>query len=448
MLKRNKILLAAVAGMSIYAPLAGAATVADAVKEALSTNPEVQGSVNERAARVAELRQAKSGYYPTVNISAGVGPENTDSPYTRAAGNTGYVALIRREANINARENLFNGLATSNDVKRAGARLDAADFGVYGVMQRTALESVRAYLDVMRKDAYVELAKHYLAVHQRIYQQVRKRSEAGVARVADLEQVQGRLALAQSTVIVAQRELDDARANYLNVVGVLPADPMVQPNVSGIAMPSTLEKAEALALSGHPLIKAADANVAAAQAQYKAAGGSFYPSIDVVAAQDFGRDMDGLTGLYRSNSAMIEGRYNLFNGGGDAAKRREYLYRLKQAENVRDLVKRQVIENLRLAWNANEAAAQQLQYLQMHKDSSRKARDAYVSQFDLGRRSLLDLLDSEREVYEASRSDVSGVYEKIYTQYRVLAGMGTLLSTMNVHVKDNGAAITVSGLQR
>jgi len=129
MRKQEKFLPVVLFGLVVFAPVAGAVTVTEAVKEALHTNPEVQESANEKLVRGEELRQAKAGYLPTVDLSAGVGLENTDSPYTRAAGNTGYVSLTRREASITARENVFSGMATVNDTKRQRSRVDAAEYG-------------------------------------------------------------------------------------------------------------------------------------------------------------------------------------------------------------------------------------------------------------------------------------------------------------------------------
>ena len=281
-------------------------------------------------------------------------------------------------------------------------------------------------------------AKQYLAANERILDQIKRRSEAGVGRVADLEQAQGRVALAQSTVISAQRDLDDASSTYQRVVGVAPVPPMTRPELTAASLPADLVAAEAMALNAHPALKSSEAEVAAAQAQSKVVNGAFYPQVDLVAMQRWGRDMDGLEGVNQSNSVMLEGRYNVFNGGRDSARTREYEYRHTQAEGVRERTRRQVLENVRLAWSASEASKEQLNYLKVHEQASRNARDAYIKQFGLGRRSLLDVLDTEKELYEASRAHVTGVYDNIYAQYRVLAGTGTLLSVIDA--KDTGDA--------
>ncbi|MEJ2059476.1 MAG: TolC family outer membrane protein [Gammaproteobacteria bacterium] len=429
---QQKLMAAVLAGLTAFAPVAGATTLQEAVRQALNTNPEVQASRNERLARGQELRQARAGYYPSVDLTAGIGQENTDSPFTRAAGETGYRSLTRREAELTARENLFAGFATVNESKRQKARVNAADFTVMDTSQRVALSSIRAYLDVLRSEEQVRLAKAYLAAHQRTYDQVRRRSESGLARTADFEQVQGRLALARTTLINAQRDLADARSNYMRVVGEMPRDPMAVPATVAANMPAGLSTAEAMALKDHPTLQAAEADVAAAKAQMKAAGNTFYPHIDAVASQSWGRDLNGLKGLDQRQSLMLEGNYNLFNGGADSARYKEYQYRLKQAEDVRDNTRRQVLEGVRLSWSAYEATTSQLQYLKAHEDASRQARDAYIKQWRVGRRTLLDVLDTEKEFYEASKAYTNARYDRVYAQYRVLAGMGALLGDMGI----------------
>ena len=57
---------------------------------------------------------------------------------------------------------------------------------------------------------------------------------------------------------------------------------------------------------------------------------------------------------------------------------------------------------------------------------------AYREQFDIGRRSVLDVLDSENEAFQAERAYAHGHYDLIAANVRTLQSMGKLLNTLSV----------------
>ena len=82
----------------------------------------------------------------------------------------------------------------------------------------------------MRQLELNELAKENLTTHQRIYDQIKLRSESGIDRKADLDQVMGRLALAESDVVVSEANVADAQTDYQFVVGRIPEN-LVKPTL-------------------------------------------------------------------------------------------------------------------------------------------------------------------------------------------------------------------------
>ena len=70
--------------------------------------------------------------------------------------------------------------------------------------------------------------------------------------------------------------------------------------------------------------------------------------------------------------------------------------------------------------------------MDQHQLSIEKAQVAYQKQFDIGQRNLLDLLDTENELYQAKRSYVNAEYDLYIAQARTLAGMGKLVSTLGI----------------
>ena len=129
---------------------------------------------------------------------------------------------------------------------------------------------------------------------------------------------------------------------------------------------------------------------------------------------------------------MVRVRYNLFAGGKDLAREKETAYKLGEAKEIRQRAQREVVEGVNLAWNAFEMLAPQKQYIRDHVVASKDTQSAYAQQFNLGQRSLLDLLDTENELFEARKDYLQAEYDEIIAKYRVLNSTGRLLDSLKV----------------
>jgi adhesin transport system outer membrane protein len=129
---------------------------------------------------------------------------------------------------------------------------------------------------------------------------------------------------------------------------------------------------------------------------------------------------------------MVRMRYNLFAGGRNSAELRSKSHQVNQAKDIRDNALRVLNEDLGLAWNALLNAREQFPIAQQYAEQSQRVRDSYRKQFTLGDRTLLDLLDSENELFTASRRLEDVRYVELFTQYRIKSNMGSLLRSQGV----------------
>src|SRR5690606_15816913 len=102
------------------------------------------------------------------------------------------------------------------------------------------------------------------------------------------------------------------------------------------------------------------------------------------------------------------------------------------ARDLREKVCRDLRQTLTIAYNDTQRLKEQLGYLDQHQLSIEKAREAYRNQFDIGQRTLLDLLDTENEYFQARRAYVNARYDQGSAQARSLAGMGRLMQALQV----------------
>ena len=427
--------------MAVACTQAHAMTLSEAIQSTIDNHPELHASMNERLSADEGVKVAKGGYLPTVDLIAGYGREQTDSPSTRALGDHNKETLNYRNAELRLRQMLFDGFNTPNEVARTKSVVDSRAYYVQGTSESLALRTVEVYLEVLKRRELVSLAQNNLQSHQRVNDQIGLRSQRGVGSTADLDQSQARLALAENNLYTEQVNLADAEANFFSATGRMPDELESPASVKG-EMPADLMAARQSVMDNNPFLKSAQADVYSAEKQYEVAKSPFYPRFDVELATSADDNVQGDEGHYNSWRAAVAMNYNLFNGMRDKARLQSAAHQINQSMDIRNNALRVVNENLMLAWNAMENARLQTPKARDYADYTSRVREAYQQQFGLGQRTLLDLLDSDNELFTANRRYTEVRYTEEFSMYRVLAAMGELLRKQNVVLPAEAVALS------
>ncbi len=398
-------------------------TISEAVDQVIQTNPQVRSQVYNRLARDQEVVQAKSGYFPTLDINGAAGWAEHREPEDES--------LNPYEATISLRQNVFRGFADQGEIARQEARVKSSAYALQGTSENLALNASRAYLDVLRNEELKKVAEENLEIHLRIADQIKLRGDSGVGSQADTEQIQGRVSLAQSNVVVAETNLQDAESGYLAVIGHLP-DSLVKPAAPLNLMPGSLDEATLLAIGSNPILKAAGADLEARQQQYEVAKAPYYPILDIEVDQRWDDEISRVEGERDYLLALGRVRYNLFNGWRDEGRKAETLELVNEAREIKNNTERQVVESMRLSWMAYMSVLDRTDYLRNYIKASTTSARAYAKQFDIGKRSLLDVLDAEAEAVNARIDLINAEYDGLYSQYRILAATGGLVSAFGL----------------
>jgi len=436
---RTLVALAVLAALPQLAAAAVPDALRDAARKAVVSNPEVQASWHAFRAAQAEQRVAVGGYLPQVDLSAGVGRESLKRPGTATD------RFSHNSAVLSLNQMVYDGFFTRSEVSRLGYAKLARYYELVDVSESAALEALRAYGDVLRYRELVRLAQENYVHHRRIHDQIAERAGAGVGRRVDLEQAAGRLALAESNLLTEVSNLHDVSARYLRIVGeVPPAElaPLAQP-AQLAPLPTNVTEALREAFVGSPALNAAVENVRAGQAQVESRRAAYQPRVDLRARQSTDRNLEGVSGISRDGVVELALSYNLYRGGADQARVRQSAEALDQARDLREKACRDLRQTLSIAYNDVQRLDEQLRYLDQHQLSIEKAREAYRRQFDIGQRTLLDLLDSENEYFQARRAYVNGSYDQFIAQARALGGMGRLMTALAVAREDLPAAADI-----
>lgn len=395
------------------------------VRESLKENPEVQVKIKTYIVARERIRESKAGFLPTIDLQTGYGYEETNSPTTRDRGEKS-VELNKKNATFSVRQVLFDGFATKHDVKQQFAKAQAVYFDLQNTLDEISFAVTDAYLSVLRFHELVALSHNNTLVHQKTHDQIKLRSDSGVASMADLSQISGRLALAKSNVTAADGNLADARAKYKKVVGVLPEDDLVFPEPPDEFMPATMDDAIELGVTSSPKIKSAEFDILAAKANYRNVRSAYMPQVDVEVNKSWQKDINGIRGKNNAATAMLNLRYNLFNGGADHSRKRQSVDMISVSKDLKDKAHREIMEDVVLAWNALQTANSQMPFLTNYAAASAATLNSYSKQFSLGKRTLLDVLDTENENFQANSLLINTKYDQLFTKYRILYAIGRL----------------------
>jgi adhesin transport system outer membrane protein len=299
---------------------------------------------------------------------------------------------------------------------------------------------------VQRYRRLVQLAEDNYVQHKSSVLQIQSRFKAGVGRGVDLEQANARLALAESNLGIELANLHDVLSRYQRVVGEpAPVDasgrtgPELPPAPSR-SLPANGDEAIGAAIRQNVGISATIEGLRAARATAAIRESAFQPRVEARVRSAAGNNLDGVRDQKRDSTAELVLSWNLYNGGADQARLRQQVNVVSQAADLRDRACRDTRQTISIAYNDIRKLEEQVVLLDRNSLAIEKARDAYRQQFDIGQRSLLDLLNSENEHYTARRAWVNAQYDLVTAHARTQAAMSQLLAQLGLARVDTTAA--------
>lgn len=401
----------------------------DFVQKAVLNNPDVLTRWHNFQAAVSETAAAEGGFYPQLDVTVDGGRERGMSTGSSYSVNT-------KTGSVTLTQLLYDGFATLNEVRRLNNAQLSRYYELLDASETAALEAARAFYDVSRQRKLFELTEDNYVRHRTAFEQIKLKVEAGVGRRVDLEQAAGRLALSESNLTLDNANVHDASARFQRIIGELPpAKIRKSPSQAKLAkkiLPNAADALLSVAVESHPAILAAVENVRSSRYDLYGREAKYQPTVKLNITQSHSKNMAGVDGTTGNASAKIMLNWNLFSGGSDSARSAQYAKKLDAARDMRDKACRDIRMNLAIAYNDISKLKEQLNYMDQHQLSIEKARVAYQKQFEIGQRSLLDLLDTENELYQARRSYNNAEYDLAIAAARTLAGMGQLVSSLEI----------------
>jgi adhesin transport system outer membrane protein len=404
----------------------------EAVQAALNTNPEIRQAVHNKLATKEERKQAEGRWYPTISVEGSAGLRRLRNPTRRALGIADQ-GLEPVEGFIIADQLLWNSGGRVAEIKRQASRTDAAAARIEERSEFVALNVSRAYIDYLLQQRLVAIAQDNATFHERLAADLREGVARGSISVADQQQAEERLQSARARVTESQEDLDAAAIQFQTLTGA-PIDAVnMPPDLSG-QMPASLPEAEEAARQNNPRVQEAIADLNTTKEEIKSAQAELGPRFNAEASARYGDDIDGFQGRTSDLTARVVMRWKIFDGFANTANVREQKQRSNEVHARLFQRTRQAEEDVRSAWSR---LTNQTRLAGELETQGRVADDlllSYREQFNVGRRSLLDVLDAQNTRFNVQASLETARMAKLYAQYRVLAASNRLIEALGVQM--------------
>jgi len=306
----------------------------------------------------------------------------------------------------------------------ASAQLDSARLAVAG-------SAAADYYDLLRKGALLEVAQETLTEDQRALGDVQKRVQAGDAAPLDVLQAQVPVAAAQAALEGAENDQAVARETLNSLLGRPLDSPLTLADVppDALALPYTLNQAEAFALERSPDLRATEATIRADEAALAAARLYRDPTFSVQAIDIRSKDV---TSFRSEDTVQAAVTLPLSDGGLGKAQVQEAQAALSGANAQAEIIRRQISANVSAAYLTAQSRRRQVDAARTAQTIAQITYDKTALGYRNGLFPLLQVLTARAALTQARIAYTQAIYDA--------AAASSALSTAFAGATPTGAA--------
>lgn len=412
---------------------AHAETLQEAVGQALNAHPSIEAALQAREIARETKREQRSGYFPEISANASggriYGDNSTSRGLTVSRGAT-YSGL--GEAGATLTQPLFDGFETSNRVKAADARMQSEEYNIADAREQLAYQAVQAYWGLFHSQRLLNKVKSYKETIEDYLGRIEMMVDEGAADESEASQARNVILDIETSIIDYEGQVRSALANYRQIMGVAPRSALHEPLSVHHIIPASPEEALSMSQGDHPILMSLDREMAASEFDEKAERGVLFPDIDGELSVYKKDQKEEIGGEVEDRRALIKMNW-VFNTGGaqfarmDRAKAERSELLARKGETLR-----QIEGDVRRAYAEMVTAAKQMRVIESRKEVTQELLDAYEVQFEGGRVRLLQLMQSESQVFNVDVERLDADYRYKLAEFAVLAAMGKL----NTHLAE------------
>ena len=405
-----------------------AMSLKQAVRAAVQENPTANAERSNVRASASEFEAGAASFGPSVDIFGDVGAQRKKIA-TSGITNSNFT----REVGLRASILLFDGYERANRLYQSAANIDQATYRLLATAETVALNAVEAYVDVVRHRRLVSASRDNIARHRDILSQIRKRVDGGTSPVSDRIQIEERVYAAEAVAVEIETALRDAQARFRQVVGVSPKGKMTIPRVRNL--PVSLNQFVANSIANHYKIKEAQKAVNGLEYSRDATNSALLPRISLEGKASVGEDRAGSRGDESDLYVGLRLAWKIYDHGVSSARDQVLADRVSEAEYRKEAVIRDIRQVAETAWNALVSSRKRHGIVSSQLASNREIATSYRKEYELSKRSLLDVLDAQSSLFSSQFSQISVAAVADFSRYRMLATMSRLNSHFGIDVE-------------
>ena len=403
-------------------------------QQAAKNNTDIAAARADYQARREVEPQARAGLLPNLSAGANYGD-------TRTNFNVPDTTVPR--SGLTYQANLTQPLFRADrwfQLQAAEATSEQAALELSATEQSLVLQSAETYFAVLRAQDTLASTRAEEAAFKRQLDQANERFDVGLSDKTDVLEAQAGFDTARANRILAERAVDDAfealvaltNRSYSAVEGIVHTLPVLAPTPNDAK--SWVDTAAAQNLN----LQASYYAVNAAEETLRQRKSGHAPTLDAVASYQKGdNDSLGFTNLgsplSRTYSGDVSQRYiglqlniPLYSGGLTSSQVREAYQRLEQTEQLRESLRRQVVQNTRNLFRAVSTDVETVQARRQSIISNQSALEATEIGYQVGTRNIVDVLDAQRQLYSSVRNYNDARYDYILNNLRLKQAAGIL----------------------
>lgn len=392
--------------LSLTCPLhATALELPEAVRAGLAIHPEVRAVLADAERANTEIKIAKGGYYPSLNLSGG--PEEF---------NFGDVVY-----DVTASQMLYDWGRVGSRVDRASAEHRHLSESALVARDDAALDIIETYLDTLLAERRVEVVRQHLVNLGDVLRMTEARGQDGYSDRSEVDRAGLEMTRAQEQLAMEKGSLQDARSQYLILVGQ-DADALSEPHP--LSMQRYLSASDLKqVITASPLYQRAVQNTAQAEAELRETKASLLPQLNLEATA-LRREIGGQ--LENDSMIALRLRMDTIQGLSNFQRPTAAQQRVESAQWSQDAMQRDISRKLRNLFDTGDTLRWREESLRLQVSESDEVTTLYREQFEVGRRDVIDLLNVQRERFEAARQLETLRIERLRIEYRAAAQVGLL----------------------
>lgn len=399
----------------------------DALREAYVNNPTLRAARAQVKATYEKLPQALSNWQPAIGADADVTYSNTSNDPGSDDNATS------KSAGLTVDQPLYRGGRTVSSTKAAEALIDAQLATLATTERQVMYSTAENYMDLLQAQATVKVNEKNRDVIARQLKATNDRFNVGDVTRTDVSQSEFRLAEAEAEVTSSIGILRSKRALFEQLVGVMPAK-LSLPKFD-INFPATVDDAATMAETYNPDVIAAMARHEAAKQDVDTVFGELLPTVSVGAGTSLTRDPSDTIDSRTSSTVGLKLSMPLYEGGAVRSRVREAKYTASELYLKILEARRSAREEAVRSWENLNAARAELRSREAQVRAAEIARDGVRQEAELGERTILDALDSDRELRDAQISLITAKRNEVVGEFALASALG-LLVPGNVGIAD------------